>query len=201
MNIIDATIAANPYSRPGRVRPETKAIILHWVANPGTSAKANRDYFASLAKQKQAPFRYASAQYIVGLSGEILRVMPEEEVAWHCGSSQVDPASGRIYTDWAREVIGEKYASRWSTPNYATVGIEMCHPDSTGKFNHETEEAAAVLAADLCITHHLNPGTALGRHFDVVGWKDCPRWWVSNPDKWEAFKTRVAELVNERGGK
>lgn len=195
MNIIDATIQVNSFSRPGRIRPETKAIILHWVANPGTSARANRDYFASLAKQTTAPFRYASAQFIVGLEGEVLRVIPEDEVAWHCGSSQLDPVSGQIYTDWAREVIGPRWASRWSTPNYATVGIELCHPDASGKFSAETEAAAAELAARLCIQYKLDPLVALGRHFDVVGWKDCPKWWVQNPDLWEALRHRVAALV------
>ena len=121
--------------------------------------------------------------------------MPEDEIAWHCGSSQPDPASGQIYTDWAREVIGSRWASRWSTPNYATVGIELCHPGSSGEFSAETEAAAAELAARLCIQYKLDPLVSLGRHFDVVGWKDCPRWWVQNPDLWEAFKVRVAALV------
>ena len=38
-------LTLNRYSRPGKKRNGVKAIEVHWVANPGTSAKFNRDYF------------------------------------------------------------------------------------------------------------------------------------------------------------
>ena len=39
----------NPYSRPGTALSAVNNIVIHYVANPGSSAKANRDYFNGLA--------------------------------------------------------------------------------------------------------------------------------------------------------
>jgi N-acetylmuramoyl-L-alanine amidase len=49
---------------------------------------------------------WGSAHYIIDLNGDTYHAVPDNEVAYHCGSSQKDPASGRIYTDWARAKFG-----------------------------------------------------------------------------------------------
>ena len=38
----------NEYSRPGTPLEEIKGIVIHYTANPGTTAKNNRDYFQGL---------------------------------------------------------------------------------------------------------------------------------------------------------
>lgn len=40
-------LTANINSRPGIALEKVKGIVVHYTANPGTSAKANRDYFES----------------------------------------------------------------------------------------------------------------------------------------------------------
>ncbi len=193
MTIIVDHIPVNPFSRPGADRYETKALVMHWVANPRTTAKQNRDYFAGLAQQMAKVPVYASAHYVIGLEGETIEAMPDDEVAYHVGSSKPDPASGKVYTDWTRTTIGT------GNPNYATIGIELCHPAWNGSFTAETERAAVRLAARLCKKYQLDPATQLARHFDVVGWKACPRHWVTDKAAWEAFKEQVAEAIKEIG--
>lgn len=188
-------IPVNEYSRPGRLRKETKAVIIHYVGNPGSSAEANRNYWASLASQSGTPPKYASAHFVVGLNGEIVRAIPEGEVAYHCGSSQPDPASGKLYTDWARTCIGAEYLTPTSSPNQVTIGIELCHPGPEGQFLPVTEKRAAFLVASLCLLYGVDPMTGLGRHWDVVGWKDCPLYYVKNPQSWDDFRRRVAALM------
>lgn len=184
-------LSVNEFHRRGAVRLESRAIVLHWVANPGTTPKQNRDFFESL----KGPDRYASAHYVVGIDGEVIRCIPDREVAWHCGSDQVDPSSGRVYTDQARVLFGNSYTSPRSSPNWCTIGIELCHPDWTGRFTSATLDAAALLCADLCRTLALEPLLQIVTHHEVVGWKDCPKWFTENPDELAAFKARVHDLL------
>lgn len=72
-------IPINEYSRPGEPVDEVVGIVIHYVANPGTSAKANRNYFASLARSHET---YASSNFIVGLDGEVIECVPLGEIAY-----------------------------------------------------------------------------------------------------------------------
>jgi len=74
--------------------------------------------------------------------------------------------------------------------NDDTISIEVCHPDDTGRFTDESYAAAVRLAAWLLKRYNLKPDGVI-RHFDVQG-KECPRYFVENPDAWETFKTNVA---------
>ena len=38
----------NEYSRPGTTLKQVNGIVIHYTANPGSSAMANRDYFEGL---------------------------------------------------------------------------------------------------------------------------------------------------------
>ena len=69
----------NPYSRPGTALSAVNNIVIHYVANPGSSAKANRDYFNGLATSHLTS---ASAHMVVGLEGEIVQCIPLNEVAY-----------------------------------------------------------------------------------------------------------------------
>lgn len=130
MNFVNAYLTHN---RPGNKRRRTTAIAIHWVANPGTSAMANRNYFNNTD-------RSVSSNYIIGLTGEIVRCIPHGEESW-C-TNQANPY---------------------------TVSIECCHPDWTGKFNTATYNAAVELCAELCKIYGLNPTNGgLIRHYDVT---------------------------------
>lgn len=108
---------------------------------------------------------YASSHFIVGLEGEVVACVPLTEVA---------------------------YAS--NTRNADTVSIEVCHPDETGKFNPETYGQLTELTAWLCSTFELDPREDVIRHYDVTG-KICPKFYVENPEAWEALKADVARKM------
>jgi len=70
----------NRYSRSGSTLRNIKGVVIHYVGNPGTSAQANRNYFASLALGRNKT--YASSHFIVGLEGEVVQCIPLTEIAY-----------------------------------------------------------------------------------------------------------------------
>ncbi len=160
MNIQKQYLTVSSYNRPGSTRPKTTAVACHYIGNPGTSAQANRNWFESLSKTHDTK---ASCHYIIGLNGEILQLIPEEEISWCTNQA-----------------------------NSYTISIEACHPDKTGKFTAATYESYTALCADICRRWGLDPlRGGLIRHYDVTG-KICPKWFTEHPDAWEQFKKDVA---------
>jgi N-acetylmuramoyl-L-alanine amidase len=184
MNIQRDLLTVNPFSRPGKKLSGMKAIVIHWVANAGSTAKQNRDYFESLKTQNpngdQMPLRYASAHFIVGISGEIVQCIPSEEMAYHVGANSYTP-----------EALG----SLGHYPNDCTLGIELCHPRADGYFTWKTQYAAQELCALLCIQFGINPAQDIWTHHGVTG-KYCPKWFVDHPEEFEDFKQGVVMAMN-----
>ena len=159
-----AYLKNNPYSRPGDPLKEVHNIVIHYVANPGTSAEANRNYFNNLANSASNPEgTKASAHFIVGLSGEVIQCIPLSEIA---------------------------YAN--APRNGDTISIEVCHPDESGKFAPETEEALARLTADLLTEYGLTSSDVI-RHYDVSG-KACPKYYVEHEEAWTALLQKIQAL-------
>ena len=179
MNIEQTLLTKNIFSRPGKKLTGVKGIVIHWVANPGSGAKANRNYFESLKTQSlnDPNARYASAHFIVGLDGGIVQCIPTDEMAYHVVAKMYTPAALGALVHY---------------PNNCTIGIELCHPDASGKFTAATLGASADLAAELCNRHRLSPVTGIWRHFDVTG-KDCPKCFVENHHAYSDFKHSVLE--------
>ena len=49
-------LTPNEYSRPGTKTEKITAIVIHYTANPGATARGNRDYFENLKNpQRQVP--------------------------------------------------------------------------------------------------------------------------------------------------
>jgi N-acetylmuramoyl-L-alanine amidase len=187
MNIIKKYLSVNQYSRSARGLACCKAVILHYVGVNGQKAATTWNYF-----EKTCPMdkHYSSAHYIIDLNGDIYHAVPDNEVAYHCGSSKVDPASGRIYTDWARQKFGYFASDPVKiSPNFCAVGIELCI-DPSGNFTPDTLKAAKELVAKLLDENNLTADD-IGTHKKVVGWKDCPLPWVKEPDQFEEFKKQV----------
>ncbi|MEG0326829.1 MAG: N-acetylmuramoyl-L-alanine amidase, partial [Cellulosilyticaceae bacterium] len=80
MEISKMYLTMNTYSRPGIAMKQVKGIVIHYVGNPESTALANRNYFNRLKDQQTTKPIYASSHYIVGLEGEIIACVPEEEV-------------------------------------------------------------------------------------------------------------------------
>lgn len=163
MDIQEMFLTPNPYSRTGEEQGDIHNIVVHWVGNPNTSAIANRNYFENL---KDTHETYASSHYIVGLDGEIIYCVPEDEVAFHAGDRNM---------------------------NRHSIGIENCHPDENGKFNNLTYQSLITLCVDICKRYGMNQDNII-RHYDVTG-KDCPHYYVQNPEEWIKFKNDVAERL------
>ncbi len=56
-------------ARTGIVLEDIKNIVIHYVGNPNTTAKNNRDYFDN-------PKTTVSSHFIVGLDGEVIQCVP-----------------------------------------------------------------------------------------------------------------------------
>ena len=162
MKVQTELLTINKYSRPATKIGKIKNVVIHWVGNAGSSAINNRNYFESL-KTKGT---YASSHYIVGLEGEIIQCVPEDEVAYHASSA-----------------------------NSYSIGIEVCHPNWIGKFNEKTLVSLYELCADICKRYSLNPLTDIIRHYDVTK-KICPKYYVENPTEWQQLKSNVNKLLN-----
>ena len=169
-------IPINEYSRPGKKLDSVKAIVIHWPDAAAWSAEKLYNYFATGAPAEK---RYASTQFIVGLNGEVVQVMPEDERAYHCGS--------KTYTEKSKELFGEYATNPKLSPNACTIGIEVCHFNNAGDMTHATTRSLADFVAGLCKKYNLDPLVNVLRHYDVVGWKKCPRYWCNNPDDWSLF--------------
>ena len=84
-------IPVNDWSRPGTPLEDINAVVIHYVGNPGTTARANRNYFASLASGKEGT--YASSHFVVGLEGEVVQCVPLTEVAYASNTRNGDTVS------------------------------------------------------------------------------------------------------------
>ena len=80
----------NEYSRPGLSTNEITGIVIHYTANPGSTAMENRDYFEGL---KDSHITQASSNFVVGLDGEIVQCVPTWEVAYASNTRNFDTVS------------------------------------------------------------------------------------------------------------
>lgn len=158
-------LPVNQYSRPGTELTEVKGIVVHYTANPGSSARQNRDYFAGLAESHETS---ASSHFVIGLEGEIVQCIPCNEIS---------------------------YAS--NNRNKDTISIECCIEDESGKFNDATYQSLIRLVTWLMGRYNLGTDDVI-RHYDVTG-KNCPKYFVENPDAWEQFKTDLVDYIAKYG--
>ena len=197
MRINENLLTLGKRNRPGEKIIELRAVVLHWLAAPNQLPINTRSWFESGEVN-------GSAHYIIGTDGAILRVLPEDEVGYHIGSSQIDPKSGRVYTDKARSLFANTDAfsgkrirtdGPFITPNFFAIGIEMSHLNlNPGDFSEATLQSAAELCADI-LMRYGKPVDIVTTHNEIVGWKDCPRLWANNPALFEEFKGRVSRYL------
>jgi len=120
LTITQNFIKQSDYTYDGEELGEVRYITVHYTANPGSSAIANRNYFNSLSDGHGVS---ASAHFVIGLDGEIIQCVPLEYVSW---------ANGNMDS------------------NRHSITIECCHPDASGKFNDETLASLRALVRWLC---------------------------------------------------
>ena len=83
-------LTENPYSRPGTATDQITGIVVHYTANPGSTAMDNRNYFEGL---KDSHITKASSNFVVGLDGEIVQCVPTWVVAYASNSRNHDTVS------------------------------------------------------------------------------------------------------------
>ena len=171
MTITDKLLTmGGSHGRPG-TKMEPKGVVIHYVGNPGSSAIGNRNYFENTG--------VASAHYIIDISGEIIRCVPDNECAWHAGVS-----------------YGSQWNSMAATNNSRFIGIECCHPDAGGKFSDKTRTALIELVATLCNKYGWTVQKDVYRHYDVTG-KSCPMFYVNNSAEWDKLKNDIIAKLNQ----
>jgi N-acetylmuramoyl-L-alanine amidase len=185
LNITDNLLTLGKRNRSGRGIIELRAVVLHWLDAPLQYPDQTRNYW-------ERGVAAGSAHYVVGTNGYTIRTIPENEAAWHIGTSRPDPVSKRMYTGLARELFGDIVCDNGMC-NFYALGIEMSHLNLFGDFTDETLETAAQLCADI-LRRYQKPVSILATHNQIVGWKDCPRLWTNNPDLFETFKNRVKAI-------
>ncbi len=103
-------LTPNEYSRPKTPLKDINSIVIHYTANPGTTAANNRSYFEGLAKKHTT---YASSHYIIGLEGEIIQCIPLNEIAFASNNRNDDTLS--------IECCHEDETGRFNEATYASL--------------------------------------------------------------------------------
>lgn len=83
-------LTVNEYSRPGISTDGVQGVVVHYTANPGSTAQNNRDYFESLKDTKD---NQVSSNFIIGMEGEIIQCIPTSEIAYASNSRNNDTVS------------------------------------------------------------------------------------------------------------
>lgn len=127
----------NEWSRPGTPMEAMTGIVIHYVGNPGTTAKQNRNYFAWLAEDHTTS---ASSNFIIGLEGEVILCVPIGEVAYCSKERNIDTLSIEVcHPDETGKFNQASYDSLIKLVNWLRdiydldVDTVIRHYDVTGK--------------------------------------------------------------------
>ena len=177
-------LPVNMFSRPGKKLVSIKGVVVHWTGNPTLDAEGHATYFKSLANQDPDDDkfdRYAGAHYFVGTKGDIIQLIPDNEMAYHVGAKSYN----------------EKTLDKFNTtyPNNCLIGIELCHTDASGEFTEDTWNRALILIAWLLEEYDLTLSDVV-RHYDVTG-KICPKWFVNDEKAYQKFRDDLAYVLYE----
>lgn len=167
-------LTPNVNSRPQKKLKKVKGIVIHYTANPGSEAEANRNYFESRKDEADADENKVSSHFIIGLDGTVIQCIPLDEIA---------------------------YAS--NERNKDTISIECCHPDKSGKFTKETYDSLIDLCAWLCDEYEIEKEDII-RHYDVTGkmcplyYVEKEEKWEALKDSiWNSLKEKAYHIETE----
>ena len=83
-------LTPNKYSRSQKTLKKVKGVVIHYTANPMTTAEQNRSYFEGLKDSGEA---YASSHFVIGLQGEIIQCIPTGEESYASNDRNSDTIS------------------------------------------------------------------------------------------------------------
>lgn len=137
VDVQEMYLTENEYSRPGIPLKRVNGVVIHYTANPGSTAENNRNYFEGL---KDSQVTYASSHYIVGLDGEIVQCIPLDEIAYASNERNDDTISIEVcHEDESGKFNEETYQSlvklvAWICGEYNLKENDIIrHYDITGK--------------------------------------------------------------------
>lgn len=150
-------LTVNPYSRPGTETDQITGIVVHYTANPGSTAIDNRNYFEGLKDSHETK---ASSNFVVGLEGEIVQCVPTWEVAYASNSRNHDTVSIECcHPDETGKFKDETYRSMVQLCAWLCLKFDLDekdvirHYDVTGKncpkYFVENEEAWEAFRQDI----------------------------------------------------
>ena len=130
-------LTVNEYSRPGTETEKITGIVVHYTANPGSTAIDNRNYFEGL---KDTHITEASSNFIIGIEGEIVQCVPTWEVAYASNSRNIDTVSIECcHPDESGKFTEETYRSMVQLCAWLCLKFDLSekevirHYDVTGK--------------------------------------------------------------------
>lgn len=83
-------LTPNEWSRPQIALEQIQGIVIHYTANPGSTAQQNHDYFEGL---KDSQSTKASSHFIIGLDGEVIQCIPSSEWSYASNDRNRDTLS------------------------------------------------------------------------------------------------------------
>jgi N-acetylmuramoyl-L-alanine amidase len=138
INVEEKLLTPNEFSRPTDPLANVNGIVVHYTANPGSTAAQNRDYFEGLKDGTSGT--YASSHFIIGLDGEIIQCIPLDEISYASNERNPDTISIECcHPDESGEFTQETYQSlvdltAWLCEEYSLTGNDVIrHYDVTGK--------------------------------------------------------------------
>ena len=152
-------LTVNEKSRPGYKLNELKAVVVHYVANPGTSALQNWKYFENK--------NWVSAHFIIDLDGSILQCMPLDEVAWAIGTTEGN------YSTISIECCHPDSTGKFTDATYESLVklvSWLCN-----EYGLSTENVKR---------HYDYPRQ---NSSGLIWHKSCPLYFVDHPEKWDEF--------------
>ena len=137
MKITEKLIPINKYNRPGT----PKRICVHYTGQSGTDADRLALFYSNVAAGMfpGKTNNWTSTQYIIGLNGKVIRIIPDNEIAY--------AASGK---------------------NAGTLHIEVCYSKAGGEFESASISALRELVQELMKKYSISAGNVL-RHYDLTG--------------------------------
>lgn len=164
-------LTPNDYSRPGIATETIENIVVHYTANPGTTAQQNRNFFESL---KDTHATSVSSHFVVGLEGEIIQCVPTVERAY--ASNQ------RNFNTVSIECCHTDETGKFNDSTYNSV-VELC-AWLCCKFNLQAEDV---------IRHYDVTGKACPKYF--VDHED--EWDKFIQDVADYMKANAVEMTKE----
>ena len=154
-------------SRPGYKLWNVKNIVVHYVANPGTSALQNWKYFENKNN--------VSAHFIIDTDGSIIQCMPTNEVAWAVGTKNGNYTSISIeccHPDSTGEFTEATYVSLLKLVSWLCAEYDLDRDDVIRHYDYGIQKSWGV--------YH----------------KACPLYYANDKEpasheRWEQFRKEI----------